>query len=223
MIQCCTQTLCPRATRLHIDQDRTLGGLSVCATNSSNLSTLSNPYHHHHLLFSYPHSKNSPMATAKTAQQSGAAQPQQPQQQQQSLPGLDKNMAVRCVEHAQTYWEILEALPSTKVHLTRVDDDLYHDFCQAFPEFVVPQQEEESGSSTPVDPVTKITEQQVKSAELQPRWHTLATQYQDKSTFLSNIHLFLHSLFVHVPDINHYSYCPASRLVARGSGMSGGQ
>lgn len=115
------------------------------------------------------------MATAKPAQRPTAAQPQQ----QQSLSGLDKDMAVRCVEHAQTYWNILEALPSTKVHLTRVDDELYQDFCQTFPEF---NPKEGSGSTTNVDPVTKINEQQVKSVELQPRWHTLATKYQNKST-----------------------------------------
>ena len=96
-------------------------------------------------------------------------------------------MAIRCVEHAQTYWHILEAVKT--VHLTKYDDELYDAFLEAFPEFK-PLAEGENQAN---DPVRKIMEVQVKHPDAQPRWQALASKFENKSAlspFLQQRFLF---------------------------------
>lgn len=37
----------------------------------------------------------------------------------QNLPEIEKQMAVRCVEHAQTYWNLLEKIKPSSLRLTK--------------------------------------------------------------------------------------------------------
>lgn len=37
----------------------------------------------------------------------------------QNLPEIEKQMAVRCVEHAQTYWNLLEKIKPSTLRLTK--------------------------------------------------------------------------------------------------------
>lgn len=37
----------------------------------------------------------------------------------QNLPEIEKQMAVKCVEHAQVYWNLLEKLKPTDLKLTK--------------------------------------------------------------------------------------------------------
>jgi len=37
----------------------------------------------------------------------------------QNLPEIEKQMAVKCVEHAQTYWNLLEKIQPSVLRLTK--------------------------------------------------------------------------------------------------------
>lgn len=37
----------------------------------------------------------------------------------QNLPEIEKQMAVKCVEHAQTYWNLLEKIKPSMLKLTK--------------------------------------------------------------------------------------------------------
>lgn len=39
--------------------------------------------------------------------------------QAENLPEIEKQIAVRCVEHAQTYWNLLEKIKGSKLRLTK--------------------------------------------------------------------------------------------------------
>ena len=39
--------------------------------------------------------------------------------QAQNLPEIEKQIAVRCVEHAQTYWSLLEKVRGSALRLTK--------------------------------------------------------------------------------------------------------
>jgi len=39
--------------------------------------------------------------------------------QAQNLPEIEKQIAVRCVEHAQTYWNLLEKVRGSALRLTK--------------------------------------------------------------------------------------------------------
>ena len=39
--------------------------------------------------------------------------------QAQNLPEIEKQIAVSCVEHAQTYWNLLEKVRGSKLRLTK--------------------------------------------------------------------------------------------------------
>lgn len=110
------------------------------------------------------------MAAATSTPPATAPQPAQP-------PMLNHDLAIKSVEHAQTYYSILEAIPGHKVRLTRCDDDLHRDFLETFPELAAPAE----GDKRP-DPVSRITELSVKSPDAQPKWQALAAKYADKST-----------------------------------------
>ncbi|KAH8980674.1 hypothetical protein EDB92DRAFT_1805612, partial [Lactarius akahatsu] len=43
--------------------------------------------------------------------------------------------AVKAVEHAQTYWSLLEKIPPRDLKLTRFDDEIFEHTPREFPEF----------------------------------------------------------------------------------------
>jgi hypothetical protein len=52
----------------------------------------------------------------------------------ENLGEIEKQWAVKALEHAETYYKLIcEVQPST-LRLTRVDDDLYEDFRKTFPD-----------------------------------------------------------------------------------------
>lgn len=89
----------------------------------------------------------------------------------QNLPEIEKQMAVRCVEHAQTYWNLLEKIKPSTLRLTKIDDEMYEDFQASFPEFA------ESG-----DPksVLKIDEEAMKSPAGKEKWRLFINKYENK-------------------------------------------
>ncbi|KAG2340411.1 DUF757-domain-containing protein [Suillus weaverae] len=53
----------------------------------------------------------------------------------QNLIEIEKQFAVKAVEHAQTYWNLLEKVPPRALKLTKLDDEIYEHTMSAFPEF----------------------------------------------------------------------------------------
>ncbi|KAG9123977.1 hypothetical protein FRC07_013302 [Ceratobasidium sp. 392] len=53
----------------------------------------------------------------------------------ENLLEIEQQFAVKAVEHAQTYWQLIEAVPPTRLKLTKLDDDIYNDFMEQFPEY----------------------------------------------------------------------------------------
>lgn len=69
------------------------------------------------------------------------------------------------VQHMETYWNILEKLPGSKLRLTKFDDDIYEHFKKDFPEF---------------DASATINEDDMKSKEGKERWRKFIAEYEHK-------------------------------------------
>ncbi|KAH8990937.1 hypothetical protein EDB86DRAFT_3244808 [Lactarius hatsudake] len=48
---------------------------------------------------------------------------------------IEKQFVVKAVEHAQTYWNLLEKMPPRDLKLTRFEDDIFEHTLREFPEF----------------------------------------------------------------------------------------
>lgn len=88
----------------------------------------------------------------------------------QNLPEIEKQMAVKCVEHAQTYWNLLEKLDASALRLTKLDDEIMAHVAETFPELAAPDAEG----------VAKIDEEQMKSEEGKKKWRDFIEKYQGK-------------------------------------------
>jgi hypothetical protein len=64
-----------------------------------------------------------------------------------------------------TYWKLLEAIPGSKLKLTKIDDEIYEHFKTEFPDF---------------DPTATIVEDEMKSKEGKEKWRNFITQYEKK-------------------------------------------
>ncbi|EXJ78653.1 hypothetical protein A1O1_09054 [Capronia coronata CBS 617.96] len=76
---------------------------------------------------------------------------------------MEKQFAVRAVQHMSIYWSILEKLPGSKLRLTRLDDEILDHFKREFPDF---------------DPAEEIDEEQMKSKEGKEKWRKFAMVYE---------------------------------------------
>ncbi|KAL3466069.1 putative polysaccharide biosynthesis protein [Aspergillus heterothallicus] len=86
-------------------------------------------------------------------------------EQAQNLDDMEKQFAVKAVEHLMTYWSILEKVPGSQLRLTKIDDEIYEHFKSEFPEF---------------DPAATIDEDQMKSKEGKEKWRNWINQYEKK-------------------------------------------
>ncbi|SHO79863.1 Similar to S.cerevisiae protein YPL225W (Protein of unknown function) [Malassezia sympodialis ATCC 42132] len=89
--------------------------------------------------------------------------------QAQNLPEIEKQIAVRCVEHAQTYWNLLEKVRGSALRLTKLDDEIMADFDETFPEL---SQNDEA--------IRKIDEDAMKSAAGKEKWRNFINKYEKK-------------------------------------------
>ncbi|KAG6885537.1 hypothetical protein C0993_000322 [Termitomyces sp. T159_Od127] len=55
-------------------------------------------------------------------------------QNAQNLKEIEKQFAVKAVEQAQTYWNLLEKVSPRELKLTQHDDDIFNDTKKTFPE-----------------------------------------------------------------------------------------
>ncbi|KAH6847543.1 polysaccharide biosynthesis-domain-containing protein [Chaetomium sp. MPI-CAGE-AT-0009] len=82
-----------------------------------------------------------------------------------NLEDIEKQFAVKVVQHMQTYWAILERVKGSSLRLTRMDDDIYDHLKRDFPEF---------------DPAETIDEDKMKSKEGKQRWRDFMMVYEKK-------------------------------------------
>ncbi|KAK4246563.1 hypothetical protein VTI28DRAFT_8373 [Corynascus sepedonium] len=82
-----------------------------------------------------------------------------------NLEDIEKQFAVKVVQHMQTYWSILERVKGSSLRLTRLDDEIYEHLKKDFPEF---------------DPAETIDEDKMKSKEGKERWRNFMMAYEKK-------------------------------------------
>ncbi|CUA76604.1 Protein PBDC1 homolog [Saccharomyces cerevisiae S288c] [Rhizoctonia solani] len=87
----------------------------------------------------------------------------------ENLEEIEKQFAVKAVGHAQTYWQLLEAVPPKALKLTKIDDEIYEDFLEQFPEY-----------KTNPSMVEVIDENVLKSQENKQRWFKFMNAYEKK-------------------------------------------
>lgn len=82
-----------------------------------------------------------------------------------SLSQIEKQFAVKVVQHMQTYWAILEKVKGSSLRLTKIDDEIYDHLKRDFPEF---------------DPAATINEDEMKSKSGKERWRNFMMAYEKK-------------------------------------------
>ncbi|KAG8792475.1 hypothetical protein FRC12_005975 [Ceratobasidium sp. 428] len=87
----------------------------------------------------------------------------------ENLLEIEQQFAVKAVEHAQTYWNLIEAVPPSRLKLTKLDEEIYNDFIEQFPEY-------NADHST----IQVINEDVLKSKENKPRWNKFMNSYEKK-------------------------------------------
>jgi len=91
-------------------------------------------------------------------------------QNAQNLVEIEKQFAVKAVEQAQTYWNLLEKIPPRQLKLTKLDDEIYEHTTTDFPELF------ENANSTLIN----LDEDWIKSADGKERWRKFIKQYENK-------------------------------------------
>ncbi|KAJ3565992.1 hypothetical protein NP233_g7282 [Leucocoprinus birnbaumii] len=101
----------------------------------------------------------------------------QPQPQQrfdpnkaQNLLEIEKQFAVKAVEQAQTYWNLLEKVNPRELRLTKLDDEIYEHTMKTFPEL----------AEEPYDKLIKLDEDWMKSEDGKKRWRVFIEEYKEK-------------------------------------------
>ncbi|KAL2013349.1 hypothetical protein VTN00DRAFT_874 [Thermoascus crustaceus] len=83
----------------------------------------------------------------------------------ENLEDIEKQFAVKAVQHLETYWSILQKIPGSRLRLTKMDDEIYEHFKKEFPDF---------------DPAETIDEDKMKSKEGKEKWRNFMNQYEKK-------------------------------------------
>ncbi|TKA77578.1 hypothetical protein B0A49_02832 [Cryomyces minteri] len=86
-------------------------------------------------------------------------------EQADNFEDIEKQFAVKTVQHMTTYWAILEKVRGSKLRLTKLDDEIYEHFKKEFPDF---------------DPTVTIDEDQMKSKEGKEKWRNFMMPYEKK-------------------------------------------
>ncbi|PIG82364.1 ABC a-pheromone efflux pump AtrD [Aspergillus arachidicola] len=81
----------------------------------------------------------------------------------ENFEDMEKQFAVKAVEHLMTYWSILERVPGSKLRLTKMDDQILESFMKEFPDF---------------DPAATLNEEDMKSKEGKEKWRNWMKQYE---------------------------------------------
>ncbi|KAJ6015449.1 Protein PBDC1 [Penicillium herquei] len=83
----------------------------------------------------------------------------------ENLEDMEKQFAVKAVEHLMTYWSILEKVKGSQLRLTKMDDEIYESFKEAFPDY------------TPTD---TLNEDEMKSKAGKEKWRNWINKFEKK-------------------------------------------
>ncbi|KAJ5108020.1 Protein PBDC1 [Penicillium angulare] len=86
-------------------------------------------------------------------------------EQAENLDDMEKQFAVKAVEHLMTYWAILEKVKGSQLRLTKMDNEIYESFMTEFPDF---------------DPAATINEDDMKSKAGKEKWRNWINQFEKK-------------------------------------------
>ncbi|KAI1184066.1 DUF757-domain-containing protein [Nemania serpens] len=82
-----------------------------------------------------------------------------------NLEEIEKQFAVKAVQHLETYWAILQKVKGSMLRLTKMDNDILEHLKTDFPEF---------------DPAAPIDEGEMKSKTGKERWRKFIMAYEKK-------------------------------------------
>ncbi|KAI1363320.1 putative polysaccharide biosynthesis protein [Xylaria arbuscula] len=82
-----------------------------------------------------------------------------------NLEDIEKQFAVKAVQHLETYWAILQKVKGSALRLTKMDDDILEHLKTDFPDF---------------DPAATINEDEMKSKAGKERWRKFMMAYEKK-------------------------------------------
>ncbi|KAG7827143.1 hypothetical protein KL920_004803 [Ogataea angusta] len=85
-----------------------------------------------------------------------------------NLEDIEKQFAVKAVQQMETYWNLLQSIPGSKLKLTKYDDEIIEEVLKDFPEFASPEG------------VAKVSEDDMKSAGGKARWRNFLKKFEDK-------------------------------------------
>lgn len=85
---------------------------------------------------------------------------------------IEKQFAVKAVEHAQTYWNLLEKVNPRDLRLSKIDDEIFEHTMKEFPELEKDSHEK----------LRKLDEEWMKSAEGKRKWRNFINAYDGKVT-----------------------------------------
>lgn len=78
---------------------------------------------------------------------------------------MEKQFAVKVVQHMSTYWSILEKVKGSSLRLTKIDQEIYDHLMETFPDF---------------DPAKTINEDEMKSKAGKDKWRPFMMAYEKK-------------------------------------------
>ncbi|KAI1124077.1 putative polysaccharide biosynthesis protein [Nemania abortiva] len=82
-----------------------------------------------------------------------------------NLEEIEKQFAVKAVQHLETYWAILQKVKGSLLRLTKMDNDILEHLQTEFPDF---------------DPAATINEDEMKSKAGKERWRKFMMAYEKK-------------------------------------------
>lgn len=85
-----------------------------------------------------------------------------------NLPEIEKQFAVKCIEQAETYWNLLGAVEPKKLKLTKYDDEILQEFRAAFPDLA----DNKDGK------LQKIDENDLKNQASKEAWRTYIAKFE---------------------------------------------
>lgn len=86
----------------------------------------------------------------------------------QNSEDIERQFAVKAVQHVEAYWNLLSAIPGSKMKLTPHDNEIFETLLEDFPEFANP------------DYAKIVNEAEMKSAAGKERWRNFMKKFETK-------------------------------------------
>lgn len=88
-----------------------------------------------------------------------------------NLEDIEKQFAVKAVHHMGAYWNLIEAIPPSKLKLTKFDSDILEKFFEAFPEY------------NSREKLAILDEDELKTKEAKERWREYIKNFENVEDF----------------------------------------